>query len=243
MNCPKISGEEYKIYFYSHFDLFWGKNAPILRSGCWSYLWTYELSWLYRIEPIGDNFFYVKNILGHLRRYLVNGKNWLYTNWNNVKGNVFDKVQCTFQIPVNSFYLISQYETGQYGHETFDFIILRNEDKDILQTGKKIPEVKISKIYLQADTNITVIINTDSAAMYLTMIPEYPCNITVNSTVINPCINAECSPNLNKEHRFECICNNGYRHVTDMHYICEGKFINLKSFNSESYFEPILQHC
>ena len=116
-------------------------------------------------------------------------------------------------------YLISNYETGQYGHESFDFIILRNEEQDNLQIGKTIAEPESSKIYLQANRNITGIINTDSALMNLTIMPEFPC-------LHKPCTNAKCEQNLNKPHRFECICNTGYIPSNDMLYKCQGKFIN-----------------
>ena len=121
-----------------------------------------------------------------------------------------------FHISVGSFYLISNYKTGQYGHEPFDFIILRDEDQDTLQIVKTIAEPETSNIYLEANRNITGIINTDSASMNLTIMPEFPC-----MGLINPCTNAECKRTI-EQHRFECICNTGFRPFTDSRYICEG---------------------
>ena len=115
-------------------------------------------------------------------------------------------------------YLFSKYEAGQYGHEPFDFIILRDEEQNTLQIG--LAEPKESDIYLKADTNITGIINTDSAALSLTIIPEYPCE-----GLINPCTDAKCVRKLNQPHHFKCICNNGYENPTDLSYTCIGKFI------------------
>ena len=126
-----------------------------------------------------------------------------------------DKVRCTFQIPFDEMYLISKYEPGQYGHEPFDFIILRNEEQDILQIGKTIAEPETSKIYLQANRNITGIINTDSASMSLTIMPEFPCSN-------NPCINANCT-RTSEQHRFDCICITGYGRSKGTRYNCEGK--------------------
>ena len=140
-----------------------------------------------------------------------------FINWNNATGNIFDKVQCAFHIPLGRLYAFSNYETGQYGHEPFDFIILRNEEQDILQVGKTIAEPQISNIYLPANSNITGIINTDSASMNLTIMPEFPC-------FFKPCTNAECEQNLNKQHRFECTCNTGYLPSNDTLYKCQGKF-------------------
>jgi len=115
-------------------------------------------------------------------------------------------------------YLISNYETGQYGHEPFDFIILRNEEQDILQIGKTIAEPETSNIYVQSNKNITGIINTDSATMTLTIMPESPC-------LNNPCTNAICTRTI-EQHRFDCICNIGYSRSNDTRYTCPGKFIN-----------------
>ena len=117
-------------------------------------------------------------------------------------------------------YLISNYETGQYGHEPFDFIILRHEEQDILQVGKTIAEPEISNIYLQAKRNITGIINTDSASMNLTTMPEFPC-----MGLINPCTNSKCKRTVGK-HWFECNCIIGYSPSNDTRYKCEGKLIN-----------------
>ena len=131
-------------------------------------------------------------------------------------------MQCIFHISEGSFYLISKYETGQYGHEAFDFIIMRNENQDTLQTEMTIAEPKQSNIYLVADRDITGIINTDSAAMTLTIMPESPC------IDFNPCYSttaANCT-RTHKQHRFDCICNSGYAHVTDMQYQCDGTFIH-----------------
>ena len=128
-----------------------------------------------------------------------------------------DKVRCTFHIPLGEMYLISNYETGQYGHEPFDFIILRNEEQDILQIGKTIAEPETSKIYLQANKNITGIINTDSASMNLTIMPEFPC-----SGLNNPCINANCTRTI-EQHRFDCICIIGHGRSNGTRYKCEGK--------------------
>ena len=117
-------------------------------------------------------------------------------------------------------FLISNYESGQYGHEPFDFIILRNEEQDILQIGKTIAEPETSKIYLQANSNLTGIINTDSASMNLTIMPEFPC-IGLNK----PCVNATCTRTV-EQHRFDCICITGYSHSNGTRYKCEGKFIS-----------------
>ena len=95
---------------------------------------------------------------------------------------------------------------------------MRHEEENTLQIG--LVEPKESDIYLKADTNITGIINTDSAALRLTIMPEYPCE---GST--NPCTDAECKINLYQPHHFECSCNNGYDNSTDLSYTCEGKFI------------------
>jgi len=95
---------------------------------------------------------------------------------------------------------------------------LRNEEENTLQIG--LTEPKESDIYLKADTNITGVINTDSAALSLTIMPEYPCE-----GLINPCTDAKCGRNLNQPHQFECFCNNGYENSTDLSYTCEGKFI------------------
>ena len=114
-------------------------------------------------------------------------------------------------------YLISNYETGQYGHEPFDFIILRYEEQDILQIGKTIAELETSKIYLQANKHITGIINTDSAVMNLTIMPEFPC-------FNNPCTNANCTRTID-QHRFECNCITGHGRSNGTRYKCEGKLI------------------
>ena len=118
---------------------------------------------------------------------------------------------------MNDVYLISEYETGQYGHEAFDFIIMRNDDPDTVRTGKSIPQPEKSDLYRKAKTNITGIIYTDNALLNLTTIPEHPCEGSVN-----PCSNAKCNENLNEQHHFECICNTGYSHSTDMRYKCQG---------------------
>ena len=128
-----------------------------------------------------------------------------------------DKVRCTFHIPLGEMYLISNYETGQYGHEPFDFIILRNEEQDVLQIEKTIAEPETSNIYLQANRNITGIINTDSASMNLTIMPEFPCSN-------KPCINANCSRTID-QYRFECNCITGYSPSHGTRYECEGKLI------------------
>ena len=117
-------------------------------------------------------------------------------------------------------YLISYYETGQYGHEPFDFIILRHEEQDILQVGKTIAEPEISNIYLQSNRNITVIINTDSASMNLTTMPEFPC-----MGLINPCTNSKCL-RTNDKYWFQCICLTGHSYSNETRYKCEGKLIN-----------------
>ena len=139
----------------------------------------------------------------------------LFINWNNATGNISDKVRCTFHIPLGDMYLISSYETGQYGHEPFDFIILRDEEQDILQLGKTIAEPETSKIYLQANKNITGIINTDSSSMNLTIMPEFPCSN-------NPCINANCKRTVDL-YRFECNCITGYSRSYGTRYKCKGK--------------------
>ena len=130
---------------------------------------------------------------------------------------MFDKVRCTFHIPLGKMYLISNYEPGQYGHEPFDFIILRNEEQDILQIEKTIAEPEISNIYLEAKSNITGIINTDSATLTLTIMPESPCSN-------NPCFNANCTRTF-EQHRFDCICITGHGRSNGTRYKCEGKLI------------------
>ena len=126
-----------------------------------------------------------------------------------------DKVRCTFQISLGEMYLMSKYETGQYGHEPFDFIILRSEERDILQVGKTIAEPETSNIYLEANRNITGIINTDSAKMTLTIMPKSPC-------LKNPCSNATCTRTI-EQHRFECNCITGHGPSNGTRYKCEGK--------------------
>ena len=126
---------------------------------------------------------------------------------------------------MNNLYLISNYETGQYGHEAFDFVVMRNDDPDRVQTGKTIPEPETSDLYSKAKTNIIGIIYTDSALLNLTTIPEHPCEGSVN-----PCLNARCKENLAKQHHFECICNTGYGHSTDMRYKCQGLRVSLLFF-------------
>ena len=76
-----------------------------------------------------------------------------------------------------------------------------------------------SDIYLKAYSNITGIINTDSGAINLTIMPEYPCK-----NIVNPCINGQCTRTIDQG-RFECICNTGYGPVINIPYECEGSCI------------------
>ena len=108
---------------------------------------------------------------------------------------------------------------------------MRNEDQDTVQTGKSIPQPEISDLYRKAKTNIIGIINTDSALLNITIIPENICSI-------NPCTNAVCEENLNEQHHFECICNPGYGRSTNMRYKCQGLKISwlffLRNFTEKS---------
>ena len=128
---------------------------------------------------------------------------------------------------MNHVYLISEYETGQYGHEAFDFIVMREDDPGSVKTGKTIPEPEKSDLYSKAKINITGIIYTDSALLNITTIPEHPCEGSVN-----PCFNAKCKENLNEQHHFECICNTGYGPSTDMRYKCQGLILSLINYLS-----------